>query len=329
MNQKVLFYPSMAKGSKLDHYSEDYLPVVAELDKHNIPHAIVNSTDHKLAQFRKVYNEHKPTDVFFRLPGIEKEAIEFFKRKGCKTYCILHGWPSVSGAHLPVNVDKFFIWGEITEKFFLQQNVKTKLIITGSPRFDTLYNTSCRSKKSAFIMRCPVVGFASIPWHHWVSADGAQQRYEYAKALYKLSSVGFPIIKQRFHPIEQNEGWYKKYKSIAASMGRYVEFSSPYDQKFSEWLVGIDIMVTTQSGSVIEAAFLGVPTVCMSFFGKKDYVQTNEYGLSTKITSSVKLQEALVQAYYNIGKINPTVYQFNKYFDGQSARRIVDCVMGQ
>ena len=320
MKRKVLFYPTMAAGSKLDHYAEDYTPITAELDRLKIPHTIVNCRGHKIQQFEKIYNKHKPTDVFFRLPGCENSAILYFKKKKCKTHCILHGWPTKSHGHLPVNTDKFYIWGDLNMEFFLQHKVKAKLVITGSPRFDGLYH---QSKKKKF-NHIPVIGFASVPWHHWISKDGAYQRYEYAKVVYSLSTIGFPVIKQRFHPIEQNEGFYKKYMELGK--GR-VQFSSPYDMKFADWLMGIDIMVTTQSGGVIEAAMLGIPTVCMSFFGKPDYVPSNKYGLSTKVTSKQLLQDAIIEAYNNVGNINPAVYKFNKYFDGQSAKRIVESMV--
>lgn len=318
--KRILFYPIMTNGKHADHYLGEYNPISKLLTKKSVPHWLVNKSVH--GSMVKILKQYNPTDVVFRLSGLRVNDISYLRSRGIKSHTIQHGWPVKSSAHTPITTNYHYVWSQACVDFYDKYtSPQTCVAITGSPRYDDFF---LLNGKKTFNKR-PVIGFNSIPYYIWKHRDDIKQAMEYAKTIYSLNRMAFPEIIQRIHPHEHTNGWLKKYKRLPGS--DRIIFEDPYSRPLVDFFNDIDILVTTQSGTIIEAAMLGIPCVSMLFFNKQQYVTSDQHPISTHITRPTDLNDALIKAYHLMGKQNSNVKYYHKYFDGKCAQRIVDWLL--
>ena len=185
------------------------------------------------------------------------------KRIGTKSLVVQHGeFKSVVDGNeingfAPVISDKIAVWGEMFKESLLNNRVpKTKVVVTGSPRFDTLFLK--KFDKVSFKKKISVKPdekiFVLITSFSFSQQELRTILEKSAKILEKIPKARFVI---KIHPMENMV----KYQQLVKGKAVVLQYTNLYE------LLNASEAVIMQSSTVgLEAMILGKPVIS---FGKR------------------------------------------------------------
>ncbi|HHU83195.1 MAG TPA: glycosyltransferase [Firmicutes bacterium] len=163
--------------------------------------------------------------------------------------------------HLPVLATKKAVWGKGTKEWYLKFGTpETRVAVTGSPRFDMIFNREWSGQES-LKKRLRIDPAYKIAVYATQPLGGARIREVVATTLNGLNRIEDLFVLIMLHPYERKE----LYQQLAAANERCRVFSfgevSLYDA-----LNAADLFVTSFSTAALEAMMFNVPVVTVEPF---------------------------------------------------------------
>ena len=232
----------------------------------------------------------------------ENNVIKTANKLGIPSIIIQHGALGEDESFKKSITTKVAIWGELTKEWMTKLGEdENKLIITGSPRYDS-YITKKPKEKEKILKKFnipkskKIILYAPHQFNIKLTVESTQLTLEEnKKTLDKLFNAAkefglFLIIK--LHPSNQIsiKEIYKLVPEIG--YGDYCIIKHGQEDLFN--LIGAcDIFTTFTSTTALEAMLLKKPIVTMNFFNKIDAMHYSTYGCAIQATDDETLKKAI------------------------------------
>lgn len=163
--------------------------------------------------------------------------------------------------HLPVLATKKAVWGKETKEWYLKFGTpESRVVVTGSPRFDMIFNREWSDQES-LKKRLQIDSAYKIAVYATQPLGGARIREVVTTTLNGLHKIDNLFVLVMLHPYEKKEF----YQQLAAGKERCRVFAfgevSLYDA-----LSAADLFVTSFSTAALEAMLFNVPVVTVEPF---------------------------------------------------------------
>ena len=275
----------------------------------------------------------------------ERNVIKIATEMGIKSLIVQHGYPTNLSIFqsVPILTDKIALWGELTKNFLICGGAeKEKMIITGSPQFDS-YILRKPNKKEKILKKYGIPNFDSIilftaqPFRYGVGVGYDRLTLDEQKEIFhNLFEVAkdlgsFLIIK--LHP--SNEMSYGEILDFILAKEYRNSLVLNHEQCDLFELISIcDVSVTYNSTTAIESMILRKPVVTVNFFNKKDSINYAHYDCAINVTTKGMLKEIVSNLLDNKLTRDKLIMEANRFLkssfynlDGLSSQRVANLIV--
>jgi len=225
--------------------------------------------------------------------------------------------------------DLVLVAGDDWKKYLQLKKIKSKIIVTGWPLLDEIYdkvqkfkikvNTE-KTKLKIVLMTAPMIEhglWTKNEWEHTIKAiiNEVQTKFD--------NEIEFII---KIHPTSEVKKQYEEFlKRINVQIPVYQK------EDLMEIIKDADFVLTyAQSTGIIEAACMGKPVIVINLFNyPEEKMPFLKAGLATELKNISKLKEVIDEISMEDVRINLDKY-ITKYlyaFDGRSSERVADAII--
>jgi len=225
----------------------------------------------------------------------------------------------------PLYADFMVVSGEAIKKVYVQSGIpEEKIIITGNPRFDTLFKRNRIEDRNKIFAKYKLdpnkklIVFTSQP---------IQEREKLLNAVFNtLKKLPEMQLIVKLHPSESALLYYQIMDMIKLNNAIIVE-----DIEIYELLNAADCVLTSFSATGLEAMMLDKPVISINLTGELDRMPYAESGAALGVYHEDELAPAIMRALINDAvreklKVSREkfVERYNYKMDGQAAKRVID-----
>jgi len=253
------------------------------------------------------------------------------KDKDISSFFVQHGLTTEKGFHseYPITSETIYVYGQRAKEWYVDKGVnEEKIVVSGSPRYDSLTNVSKDSwkkiKKRYNINETSVkITLATQPWNQTIT----QKQISYCVEAIKKSSVNIDLLVKP-HP-RNDESVLKKLTGV-----KFINLISK-DADIGPLLKYSNVVVTYNSTVGLESMAFGTPVVVTNFVdieGEPKYCKENAALCAKNLRELCEIIERLTSAKrnYEVQNIVENSNQFVKYMLGDknnSASFIKDSIL--
>lgn len=219
------------------------------------------------------------------------------------------------------------IFGEIKNRWHIAE----KVVVTGLPRYDILYNANKIYSRSDFLQRYNInpehkIVLWSTQCHVFSDEENAANFNEVFAAMKDLKDVTL-VIKQ--HPAEEEK--YAEEILRFIKRNRVDAVITPKDSDTYEQLFVCDLMITRHSTTAMEAVALNKPVIILNLSGKPDPVEYVEEGVAVGVYTEGELILAIKGLLNDdsdlVSNRDRYVEKYLYKIDGKATQRVLDIIL--
>jgi glycosyltransferase involved in cell wall biosynthesis len=260
---------------------------------------------------------------------ISRMVVFLARRRNIATLVIQHGATVGRHAYVPVYADRIAVWGEISRQWFLANDVPdNKLVITGQPRFDSLYefNAKAKSKHSLSGTTRPRIVVATSPIKREMDSRVIDI---ISKGLTPFRNIIAPVMK--LHP---GYGKPEFFASLVKDDGLDWQIVRHCD--LYELLSEAEAVITTQSTVGLEAIALGKSVIIIDLPEISEAIPYRQYNSAIMVRTADDLSAAVQMILDNNNQIQDIkkagcrfIEDYLYRLDGQSTHRVLELIIDE
>jgi UDP-N-acetylglucosamine 2-epimerase len=247
------------------------------------------------ADFENIIKKTKPKHVFIGYDITQEGRLmdAICKNSHIPTYCIQHGFTFKESIHSEHVANRFFVFGEVTEKNLLSSGMsKSKVFISGAPYMDSYeakgeMNSFLRKKIPAkygnFILIC-------------TSGAGHSTSLKHHLEMIRLFEETISNFQEIFFVIKLHRKDSTSYYNVLNTY-KNVLVISPNDnslpENIFEYFTGCNALITGASSSATEAMSLGIPVITIDLLNEFENIDFINVGATIHTCNKKEFTEAL------------------------------------